>query len=88
LVFIEAMKQSLPVIGRANAGIDGMGVRGMHYELVDEDSQLPVVLGSLMNDNEKRNRLALAGRELASSWTWCGAARETGELYKRLLASA
>jgi len=51
LVYIEAMKQGLPVIGRRGTGIDGMGKAGRDYEVIESNTELPGILRELL-DNE------------------------------------
>ncbi len=86
LVYIEAMKQGLPVVGRAGTGIDGLGEQGVHYELVESDASIASLLGALMKDDPKRARLAENGRTLASQWTWELAAERHREEYTKLIS--
>jgi glycosyltransferase involved in cell wall biosynthesis len=86
LVYIEAMKQGLPVVGRKGTGIDGLGEQGVHYELVENDNSMASLLGGLMKDDRKRALLAENGRALASQWTWPRAAQRHVSEYERLLS--
>ncbi len=84
LVYLEAMKQGLPVIGRQGTGIDGMGQMGRDYELVRDDAGLAPLLARLLADPEHLDRLADNGRKLAAGWTWDESARRHRALYARL----
>ena len=85
LVFIEAMKQGVAVIGRKGTGIDGMGVAGEDYEVIENDAQLPAMLRALLSDDARRLKLAAAGQRLAKDWTWENSALKHMAVYERLI---
>jgi glycosyltransferase involved in cell wall biosynthesis len=86
LIYLEAMKQDLPVVGRRGTGIDGMGVRGEHYELIEHDGEIGPTIDRLLNDQDCRRKLARNGRQLAAGWTWRNTARQHHIVYERILA--
>lgn len=85
LVYFEAMKQGLPVIGRRGTGIDGMGEAGRDYEVINNDEELYSLLPALLEDGGRRLRLAEAGQHLASNWTWENTALEHIAIFERLV---
>lgn len=85
LVFLEAMKQGVAVIGRKGTGIDGMGVAGKDYEVIENDAQLPTVLRTLLSDEARRLKLAAAGQRLAKDWTWENTALKHMAICKQLI---
>lgn len=88
LVYFEAMKQGLPVIGRRGTGIDGMGKAGRDYEVIDNDEELYSLLPTLLEDGGRRLRLAEAGQRLASNWTWENAALQHMAIFEELVRKA
>jgi teichuronic acid biosynthesis glycosyltransferase TuaC len=88
LVFLEAMKQGLPVIGRRGTGIDGMGKVGRDYEVIESDGELPGLLRNLLNDEHRRSELAVAGQRLAANWTWENSALQHMAIYEELIRRA
>lgn len=84
LVYFEAMKQGLPVIGRRGTGIDGMGEAGRDYEVINNDEELYSLLPALLEDSGRRLRLAEAGQRLASNWTWKNTALQHMAIFERL----
>ena len=85
LVYVEAMKQGLPVIGRRGTGIDGMGEAGQDYEVISNDEELYSLLPALLEDGGRRLRLAEAGQRLAANWTWKNTALEHMAIFERLV---
>jgi glycosyltransferase involved in cell wall biosynthesis len=85
LVYAEAMKQGLPIIGRRGTGIDGMGKAGVHYELIEKDEELPRLLKALLNNEPRRTKLAAAAQHLAKSWTWKNTALQHMAVFERLI---
>jgi teichuronic acid biosynthesis glycosyltransferase TuaC len=85
LVFLETMKQGVAVIGRKGTGIDGMGVAGKDYEVIENDAQLPTVLRTLLSDEARRLKLAAAGQRLAKDWTWENSVLKHMAIYKQLI---
>lgn len=85
LVFLEGMKQGMAVVGRAATGIDGMGQRGQHYEVIDRDEDLHPLLRGLVQSPQRCGELGRQGQALASQWTWETNARRHREIYKTLL---
>lgn len=84
LVYVEAMKQGLPVIGRHGTGIDGMGKAGEHYEVIKSDNDLGVLLQALLSDEPRRLRLAEEAQRLVANWTWENTALQHMAIFKRL----
>ncbi|MHC4460442.1 MAG: glycosyltransferase family 4 protein [Planctomycetota bacterium] len=84
LVYFEAMKQGLPVIGRRGTGIDGIGEAGRDYEVISNDEELYSLLPALLEDSGRRLRLAEAGQRLASNWTWKNTALQHMAIFERL----
>jgi len=82
IVYAEAMKQKMAVIGRANTGIDGHGIRGQHYELIDNDTDLKELLLNLINNPTKCKHLGHEGRKLAISWDWKNSATKYIKIYQ------
>ena len=87
LVFIEAMKQGAAVIGRTGTGIDGVGKKGVHYEAIHQDSDLPDMLLFLLTDDKARKSIAYNGQKLVGKLTWENCAGQHIELYERLIRS-
>ena len=85
LVYLEAMKQGLPIIGRRGIGIDGMGKSGQDYELITNDDELLSLLPALLDDAERRLRLAKAGQRLTANWTWENTAAQHIAVYKQFV---
>lgn len=88
LVYIEAMKQGLPVIGRRGTGIDGMGVAGRDYEVIEKDDDLTGTLRALLDDNNRRLQMAASGQRLAANWTWENSALQHMAIYEELVRKA
>ncbi len=88
LVYAEAMKQGLPVIGRRGTGIDGMGKAGRDYEVIDNDEELYSLLPALLEDGGRRLRLAEAGQRLVSNWTWENTALQHMAIFEELVRKA
>jgi glycosyltransferase involved in cell wall biosynthesis len=84
LVYVEAMKQGLPVIGRHGTGIDGMGKAGEHYEVIKNDNDLGVLLQALLSDEPRRLRLAEEAQRLVANWTWENTALKHMTIFKEL----
>ncbi|MCK4829761.1 glycosyltransferase family 4 protein, partial [bacterium] len=85
LVYIEAMKQGVPVIGRKGTGIDGTGKKGVHYETIENDNDLPDLISSLLADDKRRTNMAHNGQKLAAEFTWDNCARKHIQLYESLI---
>lgn len=85
LVYVEAMKQGLPVIGRRGTGIDGMGEAGRDYEVISNDEELYSLLPALLEDDGRRLRLAEAGQRLAANWTWKNTALQHMAVFEQLV---
>lgn len=85
LVYVEAMKQGLTVIGRHGTGIDGMGEAGRDYEVISNDEELYSLLPALLEDDGRRLRLAEAGQRLAANWTWKNTALQHMAIFERLV---
>ena len=85
LVFLEAMKQGLTAVGRAGTGIDGMGNRGEHYEVISRDEELPALLRDLLQNPDQCRRLGHAAQKLAREWTWEKNAQRHAEIYRTLI---
>jgi glycosyltransferase involved in cell wall biosynthesis len=85
LVYFEAMKQGLPVIGRSGTGIDGMGEAGRDYEVISNDEELYSFLPALLENSGRRLRLAEAGQRLAANWTWENTALQHMAVFERLV---
>lgn len=81
IVYAEAMKQEMAVVTRSGTGIDGHGIRGRHYELIDHDDELGDVLLTLLRDRKRCEILGKMGRKLAMSWNWKSCARQYIEIY-------
>ncbi len=81
IVYAEAMKRGMVVVARKGTGIDGMGVDGRDYVLINGDEDLQPCLGRLLNDQGKNAAMALRGGELAKLWSWDNNARLHLELY-------
>lgn len=87
VVYAEAMKQGLMVIGREGTGIAGTGERGVHFELIDRDEDLAPLLATLLADPERVKKIAHAGQELAREWTWERSAQKHLDVYRSALDS-
>jgi glycosyltransferase involved in cell wall biosynthesis len=87
LVFLEAMKQGMAVVGRAETGIDGMGERGKHYEVIDRDEDLHPLLQGLLRNPERCRKLGRQSQALASQWTWDNNARRHRDIYHSLVSA-
>lgn len=85
IVYAEAMKQEMAVIARAGTGIDGHGINGKHYELIDSDSQLKNILLHLLRNYKKCRYIGGMGRELAKKWNWDECASAYSKLYANLI---
>jgi glycosyltransferase involved in cell wall biosynthesis len=83
LVYAEAMKQGLPVIGRVGTGIDGMGKAGEHYEVIKSDDDLGGLLQALLSEEPRRLRLAEAAQHLVANWTWENTALQHMAIFKQ-----
>jgi glycosyltransferase involved in cell wall biosynthesis len=88
LVFIEAMKQAMAVIGRKNTGIDGMGTAGRDYEVIEKDDDLAETLWALLDDDSRRIEIAANGQRLAAKWTWENSALQHMAIYEELVRKA
>lgn len=86
LVFLEAMKQGLAAVGRAGTGIDGMGNRGEHYEVISNDDELPALLKTLLLNPDRCRRLGQSAQKLAAGWTWESNAQRHAEIYRNLIS--
>ncbi len=84
IVYAEAMKQGAVVVARKGTGIDGMGVNGTHYVLIERDSDLPGNLAILLNDPVRCAAIAAAAGSLAKAWSWSTAADSHHAVYQDL----
>lgn len=87
VVYIEAMKQGIPVVARKGTGIDGFGKDGIHYKLINEDWELPDVLRVLLADPNMRSRVGAAGQQIAQDMNWQSAAVSYRALYKKVFST-
>jgi len=85
LVYIEAMKQGMAVVGRTGTGIDGMGTRGKHFELIERDEELPGLIDSLLASPARCREMGVRARLLAENWTWVANAERHADIYRELL---
>ena len=85
LVYFEAMKQGLPVIGRRGTGIDGMGEAGRDYEVISNDEELYSLLPALLDDHKRCVQVGEAGQRLASNWTWKNTALQHMAIFEQLV---
>jgi glycosyltransferase involved in cell wall biosynthesis len=88
LVYFEAMKQGLPVIGRRGTGIDGMGKAGRDYEVIEKDDDLTGTLRALLDDDSRRIEIAANGQRLAAKWTWENTALQHMAIFEELVRKA
>ncbi|MDO4909528.1 MAG: glycosyltransferase family 4 protein [Corynebacterium sp.] len=83
LAVIEAGRMGVPTIGyRASAGLRDSIRDGETGLLVDSQQQLTAATKNLLADSEYRERLGLAAKEFAASYSW----EKTGEEWAELIS--
>lgn len=85
---LEAMACGTPVITTAVSSMpEHVGKAGVLVPPDDEGALARAILG-LVNDDELRRRLAVEGPRQAAQFTWARTARETLQVYRRVLGLA
>jgi glycosyltransferase involved in cell wall biosynthesis len=86
LVVLEAMARGTPVMAaRAGALPQTGGQAAAYFDPADPDS-LASQLDTLLKDPAARAEMARAGMSWVQTFSWAGAARETVEVYRELVA--
>lgn len=87
LVVVEAMARGVPVASsHATALPETAGQAALYFDPLDEQA-LAAALRSLLGDRALRERLSVAGRARAATFTWARTARETAAVYAQALAA-
>lgn len=88
LPVLEAMQHGTPV---ATSNLSSMpevgGDAALYFDPYDVDS-IAAAIDRLLDDEDLRSRLAVAGRERAARFSWCRAAEQTVAAYERVLSEA
>jgi glycosyltransferase involved in cell wall biosynthesis len=85
LPVLEAMACGTPVVTSNRTSLpEVVGEAGV---LANPDSpdDLAAAMRALLNDSDQRSKLAAAGRKQAATFTWQRTARETADVYRRVL---
>lgn len=88
LKILEAMAAGVPVVS-TTLGAEGLDVRhGENILIADTNEQLVEAITSVVEDQNRRNRLGSAGRALVSThYEWAKLGGSLFELYQKLLAT-
>lgn len=83
---LEAMSQNCPVLSSNQGSLKEVGGEFVHYFDPKVKNEFETTLQDLMSDAKKRTSLVEGGKTWTKNFTWKHAARNTREVYAKILA--